>query len=73
MADHVENVIRERIAFLAAVPGAGHSRMDLTKKPVRFFPVYSYLIVYLPDSKPLRVVSILHAHRNLKRVLKARL
>ena len=24
MADHVESVIRERLAFLAANPGAGH-------------------------------------------------
>lgn len=44
MADHVEAVIWERIVFLARNPRAGHVRKDLTDIPVRFFPVYSYLI-----------------------------
>ena len=52
-ADRVESAIREKIAFLAANPGAGHWRKDLTEQPVKFFPVYSYLIVYLPEKKPL--------------------
>ena len=56
MADRVEAVIRERIVFLARNPGAGHWRKDLTNEAVRFFPVYSYLIVYRPDTKPLQVV-----------------
>jgi len=73
MADRAEEAIRERIAFLASSPGAGHSRKDLTEKPVKFFPVYSYLIVYLPETKPLQVVSILHGHQNVKRMLKKRL
>ncbi len=30
MANRVESVIRERIAFLARNPGAGHQRRDLT-------------------------------------------
>jgi antitoxin ParD1/3/4/toxin ParE1/3/4 len=45
MADHVESVIRERLVFLAANPGAGHWRKNLTEEAVKFFPVYSYLIV----------------------------
>src|SRR5882762_2388839 len=45
IADRVESAIREKIAFLAGTPGAGHSRKDLTEEDVRFFPVYSYLIV----------------------------
>jgi antitoxin ParD1/3/4/toxin ParE1/3/4 len=52
-AQHVESVIREKMAFLAENPGAGHWRRDLTDSDVRFFPVYSYLIVYRPDTKPL--------------------
>ena len=27
---------------------------------MKFFPVYSYLVIYRPDTKPLQVVSILH-------------
>ncbi len=40
IADHVESVIRDRIAFLAANPGAGHWRKNLTEEGVKFFPVY---------------------------------
>jgi len=73
MADRVEQVIRDKIVFLARTPGAGHWRKDLTSKQVRFFPVYSYLIVYLPETKPLQVVSILHGRQNVERVLRKRL
>ena len=40
MADRVESVIRERIAFLAGTPGAGHQRRDLTDLRVRFFRIF---------------------------------
>jgi len=71
-AKHVESVIRERIVFLSQNPGAGHWRYDLTDHNVRFFPVYSYLVVYRPDTKPLQVVSILHGRRDVEGVLKQR-
>ncbi len=57
IADRVESTIRGKIAFLADAPGAGHQRADLTSTNVRFFVVYSYLIVYRPGTKPLQVVS----------------
>jgi antitoxin ParD1/3/4/toxin ParE1/3/4 len=56
-ADRVESIIRQRILFLAKTPGAGHWRKDLTTEAVKFFPIYSYLIVYRPDTKPLQVVA----------------
>jgi toxin ParE1/3/4 len=73
VADRVESVIRDRIVFLARTPGAGHWNKDLTDAAVKFFPVYSYLIVYRPETKPLQVVSILHGHRNVERILRDRL
>ncbi|MGO9519630.1 MAG: type II toxin-antitoxin system RelE/ParE family toxin [Candidatus Korobacteraceae bacterium] len=72
MADRVESVIRDRIVLLAGTPDAGHWRRDLTVEAVKFFPVYSYLIVYRPETKPLQVVSILHGHRDVERILKNR-
>jgi len=42
IADRVETSIREKFAFLAQTPGAGHLRKDLTDADVRFFPVYLY-------------------------------
>ena len=53
MADRVESVIRDKIVYLAERPGGGHWRKDLTDEPVKFFPVYSYLIVYRPETSPL--------------------
>lgn len=73
VADRVESVIRDKILFLAGSPGAGHWRKNLTDETVRFFPVYSYLIVYRPDTKPLQVVSILHGRRDVEQILKHRL
>lgn len=44
VADRIESDIAKKIEFLAGMPGAGHWRRDLTDEPVKFFPVYSYLI-----------------------------
>src|SRR6267378_368505 len=73
IADRVESANREKIEFLARTPGAGHSRKDLTDEDVKFFPVYSYLIVYRPQTKPLQVAAILHGHRDVERILKGRI
>ena len=70
VADRVESVIRDKIVFLAANPGAGHWSRNLTNKPVKFFPVYSYLIVYKPDTRPLEIVRIIHGYRDVSRVLR---
>jgi toxin ParE1/3/4 len=73
IADRVESGIRERMAFLAGTPGAGHRRKDLTDENVNFFPVYSYLIVYRPQTTPLQIVSVLHGRRDVEQILKGRL
>ncbi|MGA3025437.1 MAG: type II toxin-antitoxin system RelE/ParE family toxin [Bryobacteraceae bacterium] len=73
MADRVESVIREKIAYLARNPSGGHWRKDLTDEPVRFFSIYAYLVVYRPETKPLQVVAILHGSRDLEQVLTDRL
>jgi len=72
IADRVESAIREKKSF-SRNPGAGHSRKDLTDEDVKFFPVYSYLIVYRPQTKPLQVAAILHGHRDVERILKSRI
>ena len=73
MADRVERVVLEKIAFLAASPGAGHWRRDLTGEAVKFFSVYSYLIVYRPETEPLQVAAILNGRRDVERLLNDRL
>jgi toxin ParE1/3/4 len=73
IADRVESAIREKIEFLARTPGAGHSRKDLTDEDVKLFPVYSYLIVYRPQTTPLQVAAILHGRRDVEQILKGRI
>ena len=71
-ADRVEDRLFAAFEALARMPGQGHRRTDLTSEPVLFFPVYSYLIVYRPDKKPLQIVAVLHGARDVKRVLEGR-
>jgi|SRR6266568_7665085 len=73
MADRVEAGIRNRIVFLVQSTGSGHWRKDLTNENVKFFPIYSYLIVYRPETQPLQIVSILHGRRDVQQILKGRL
>jgi len=72
IADRVERTIRDRMGFLSSHPRAGHWRRDMTSQNVKFFSVYSYLIVYKPDTKPLQIVSILYARRDVEKILKDR-
>jgi antitoxin ParD1/3/4/toxin ParE1/3/4 len=68
----VESVIRAKFVYLADFPQGGHWRRDLTAAEVRFLAVYSYLIVYRPETTPLQIVAILHAHRDVAKILPKR-
>jgi toxin ParE1/3/4 len=57
---------------LARMPRQGHSRKDLTQRAVLFFPLYSFLVVYQPEAKPIRIMAVLRGRRNVKRILKDR-
>lgn len=72
IADRVESVIRSKFVYLANFPSGGHLRPDLTIAAVRFLPVYSYLIVYRPETKPLQIIAILHAKRDVTKILAKR-
>ena len=55
---------------IARTPGQGHRREDLTPRPeLRFWSVFSYLIVYRTDKKPLVIVAIVHGKRNVEQVI----
>jgi antitoxin ParD1/3/4/toxin ParE1/3/4 len=66
-------MIRSKFLYLADFPNGGHLRHDLTSAQVRFLSVYSYLIVYRPETKPLQIVAILHARREVAKILPKRL
>ena len=73
IAERVERAIRDRIVFPARTPGAGHWPRDRTEEAVRFFSVYSYLVVCRPETRPLQVVAILHGYRDVESILTERL
>src|SRR5258708_28662530 len=63
-ADRIREEIYEAIQSLVPFPYIGHSRPDLTSKPLRFQSVREYVIAYAPDEKPLAVVAVLHGRRS---------
>jgi plasmid stabilization system protein ParE len=68
-ARRVIESLRDAMARLSRMPGMGHVREDLAPVLLRFWPVYSYLIVYRPDSRPLQILRVLHAARDVRSVL----
>jgi plasmid stabilization system protein ParE len=63
-ADLAVATIFDGIASVAASPRQGHRRPDLTSAPLLFWRVYSYLIAYAPDERPLWVVAVIHGQRS---------
>ncbi len=63
-ADRIREEIYETIQSLVPFPYIGHSRPDLTARPLRFQSVRDYVIAYAPDEKPLAVIAVLHARRS---------
>jgi antitoxin ParD1/3/4/toxin ParE1/3/4 len=61
--------LREAMLRLANMPGIGHLRQDLADEPLRFWTVYSYLIVYRPETEPLQIIRVLHGARDVRAIL----
>ena len=66
----VHDALEEAFRRLAEMPAMGHTREDLTELPVKFWRVYSYLVVYDPASSPLTVIAVLHGARDVENLLK---
>jgi toxin ParE1/3/4 len=65
-ADQLEGDIYAACELLAKNPHLGHKRPDLTEEPVLFWPVRGqYLVIYLAEAEPLKIVRILHGARNV--------
>jgi plasmid stabilization system protein ParE len=70
IAHRVMKEIRSALYFLGSHPEVGHVREDLTSRQVKFWRIYSYLIVYDPETKPLEIMRVLHGMRELGGILK---
>jgi toxin ParE1/3/4 len=68
-ADRMLAAIEKAMQKLARQPGIGHLREDLADRRHRFLLVHSYLIVYRTSTKPLQVIRVLHAARDVQTIL----
>jgi plasmid stabilization system protein ParE len=75
--DNIRAAKRVRLRISAACtniakhPRMGHRREDLTSKPVLFWLVDSYLIVYNPESRPIEIIRVLYAALDIPEILTA--
>jgi plasmid stabilization system protein ParE len=74
-ADQVERAIYDACEFVSEAPLRGHSRPDLTARPLRFWTLTRYpnhTVVYRPETTPVHIVAVMHGKGNIRRVLKRR-
>ena len=69
LARYVLQEITAAFRLLASRPEAGHLRQDLTPLPVKFWSVFSYLIVYDPAVRPIAIVRVLYGTRDVQEIL----
>ncbi len=65
---HVLENFEEAFERIAASPGIGYRREQLTGPELRWWPVFRFLVLYDPTSKPLTVLRVLHGARDLERI-----
>ena len=51
-ADRIIDTLFAAFERLAAMPGLGHRREDLTDRPLRFWTVDAYLVIYRAERTP---------------------
>jgi antitoxin ParD1/3/4/toxin ParE1/3/4 len=65
----VQSKIESAIKTVTKSPGADHKRPDLTSRDILFYNIHSYLVIHRPVQKPLHVLRVLHAARDIKSIL----
>jgi plasmid stabilization system protein ParE len=68
-AIRVLEALEDAFQQLAEMPEMEHTREDLTDRPVKFWSVFSYLVVYDPASRPMTVLAVLHGARDVAKLL----
>jgi plasmid stabilization system protein ParE len=62
----------EAFHVLARNPDIGHERTDLTDRPVLFWPVGKYLIVYKLQNNRIRIIAVTQGSRDMPSYLRKR-
>ena len=65
----IYDAFEDAFELLAENPGIGHTREDLTTRPVKFWSVFSYLVIYDPESSPLQIITVVHSARDITNLL----
>jgi plasmid stabilization system protein ParE len=71
-ADRVIDTLFAAFERLAAMPDLGHRREDLTDRPLRFWTVDAYLVIYRAERTPIEIVAVTHGGRDIPRLLQHR-
>jgi plasmid stabilization system protein ParE len=69
-ADRFLGKLRDQILALAETPGMGHRRDDLAQdRPILFWPVGNYLILYRATKGSVEIVAVAHGKRDIPALL----
>ena len=68
-ARRVRKEFRASMEKLAQMPEIGHVRPDLASEPFRFWSVYSYLVIYRSEARPIQILRVLHSARDVRGIL----
>jgi plasmid stabilization system protein ParE len=71
-ADRMIDALFAAFERLAAMPGLGHRREDLTDRPLRFWTVDAYLVIYRAEQTPIEIVAVTRGGRDIPRLLQHR-
>jgi plasmid stabilization system protein ParE len=66
-AETLHLALLDAFDMLAGHPRVGTLRMDLTPTPIRTWTVYSHMIFYDPETRPIGILRVLHGARDLPR------
>jgi len=72
-ASRVESTILAACRTIAKSPNIGVRKTELTAANVRFMPVSrypNYVILYLPDTRPVQILAVTHGNRDMTFVLR---
>lgn len=57
----------EALSKIAVQPNlVGHVRHDLADESLRVLAVFSYLVIYRPDTRPVQILRVIHGARDLR-------